>query len=181
VLAALPFVVLAFLVSCDFFGAFHGKAVSTRPPRSDNPASYTVLIANDDGTRVEREWPADLVRGLALPVDALAIPPAEISDLRPLTVKSRYTLQFGVKAHDATTWTDVPTTSPRGIGAALLTLLVLVAVRNMVVAGSPFAIEPRPAFLPKAQPPSGQITPRATARGHKGPPPPRPRKGRGRR
>jgi hypothetical protein len=178
---ALPISVLVFLVASDFFTAWSGRAVSTRPPRSEAPASYSVLISNDDGSRIEREWPSDLVGRLRLPVDAMAIPPLPIPDDRPRTSKSRFALHFLVQEPETADFTTVPTTSPRAAGLALIVLLVSLGVRNMVVAGSPFSIEPREAYLPPAQPAAGQVTNKTYSRGRKGPPPPRPRKGRGRR
>ena len=97
-------------------------------------------------------------------------PPSRSPSPRPLTRKSRFSLHYLVQLPDGG-FRVVPTTSPWGLAAGLLVLLLGVAVRNMVVAGSPFAVLPRPAYLPKAQAPSGQIAPGRSSRPKKGPSP----------
>ena len=181
VAAMVPVTVLVFLYASDFLGSWDGRVVSLRPPERDNPASYQVLIVEPDGTRLERAWRADLVRTLGLPADPLAIPPDTIPKERPSTRKSAYSLYFELQEQNDGAWTVVPTTSPSSFGVAMLVFLAGIAVRNMIVAGSPFSIEPQGLTLPKAQAPSGQIARNRGSRPRKGPPPPRPRKGSGRR
>jgi hypothetical protein len=186
VVAMLPLAAGVFLVSSDFFTAWNGQAVSVRPAATPDPAVYTVLIVNDDGTRLERTWDAALVRELALPVDALALPPPDIPEARPATEKLRFVMHYLVQVgqgDDAQTRV-VPTTSPRGLGLALVFLLVAIGIRNMAYAGSPFAIERRGVYLPKQQAQAGAPAPAGSpgrTRGRKGPPPSRPRRGRGKR
>lgn len=183
VLAMVPVAVFVFLVSSDFFAGWDGHAVSVRPPRNpDEPVTYTVLIAQADADPIERLWPAARVEGLGLPTDPLAIPPTEIPEGRPATVKHRFSLHYRIQEPGGT-WEVVPTTSPSALGLGLLALLLGIALRNMVVSGSPVSIEPRRALLPRAQAAPGQVAPppRAASRGQKGPPPSRPRRGRGRR
>lgn len=178
-----------FLYASDWLGAWDGRAVSVRPARAPDAATWTVLISEADGRSLERAWPADVVLGLGLPIDALAIPPSPVPDSRPETRKSRFALHFLVHsgAGDAPAdWKVVPTTSPRTAALALLVFLLAVAARNMVVGGTPWSIEPRAALLPAAQVPSGQMAPptggtSGRAGGRKGPPPAKPRRGAGRR
>ncbi|MBX2797195.1 MAG: hypothetical protein KTR31_05990 [Myxococcales bacterium] len=175
----IPVCVLAFLVASDFFASWDGQAVSVRPATSDNPSSFSVLIAQESGDHIERTWPAKRVRDLGLPVDALAIPPADIPDTRPRTKKSAYAMHYLLQMPDEE-WEVVPTTSPGSFGVGLLTLLIGIAVRNMVVAGSPFALSGSGLALPKAQAASGQPV-QPGNRPRKGPPPGRRRKGSRRR
>ncbi len=177
-----PVAIFVFLLFSDFFSSWDGHAVSVRPTVDESPEAYTVLIAQADGETIERVWPAALVQGLALPMDPFAIPPSPIPEARPATKKRAMTLHHLIKRQGGE-WDSVPTTSPSSLGLGLLALLIGIALRNMVVAGSPFSIEPREALLPRAQAASGQIAKgaRQGRRGQKGPPPGRPQRGRGRR
>ncbi len=181
VFAMVPVAILTFLTLSDFFAGWDGHAVSVRAPQKPEPTSYTVLIVQQGDDPIERIWSADLVEGLGLPVDPLAIPPSTIPEGRPATVKQPLTLHYRIQRPDKS-WEIVPTTTPSALGLALLVLMLGIALRNMVVAGSPVGIEPRTP-LPRAQTTPGSVAPppRGGARGHKGPPPPRPRRGRGRR
>jgi hypothetical protein len=186
VLAMLPLVAGVFLVASDFFSGWNGQVVSFRPTRDADPAVLGVLIVDDDGTRRERNWDAALVRELSLPADPLALPPPDIPAERPHTSKLRFTFHFlvDVGSGEAVETRVVPTTSPRGLGLALAFLILAVGVRNMMYAGSPFALERRGAFLPKQQAQAGAPAPPASpgrTRGRKGPPPSGRRRGRGRR
>ncbi|MFT5459766.1 MAG: hypothetical protein ACI9K2_006281 [Myxococcota bacterium] len=177
----IPLTVLVFLLASGFFVSWRGHAVSTRVPRTDDASSYTVLIVSDDGTHHERNWPAAVVEALNLPVDSLGVPPASIGENLPHTVKTRFQLQYHVALPDGTTRT-VPTTTPQAVGVAVLFFLLGVFLRNMMHSGSPFSLEPKGVTLPKAQAPVGAPAPRKPgAGGRKGPPPPKPRRGAGRR
>lgn len=167
-------------MASDFFVSWNGHAVSVKPPEDPDPSSYLVLVVEDDGHKVQRTWPASRVEPLGLPVDPYAITPDEIPEARPRTSKSAYSLHYVLQQPNGT-WETVPTTSPASLGVGFLVLLMGIAVRNMIVAGSPFSLEPRKLTLPKAQAPSGQVASRGGRRPQKGPPPPRPRKGAGRR
>lgn len=182
--------VLVFLGVSDFFTAWHGKVVSSAPAHSDDARVLTVRIVGPDRAVIQRDWPADLVRQLEVPVDRVDVPPPTIPDDRPDTHKDRFTLSYrltmgeGAEAHDVT----LPTTSPRGLGIAALVFGVLLAGRNMVYAGSPIAIRRQGVYLPPAQDPAGVPVRgndggkgRGKARGRKGPPPSKRRRGRGRR
>ena len=176
----MPVVILSFLVAADFFGSWNGHVVSKFPATSENPSSYRVLIVEQNGRdRLERSWPAGLVGPLGLPVDAYGIPPDEIPEERPRTRKSPYALHFLLQIGEE--WRTVPTTTPSSLGVAFLVLVLGIAVRNMIVAGSPFSLEPQGLTLPKGQVPSGQAAPTRGSRSQKGPPPPRRRRGAGRR
>lgn len=149
-----PVAVLVVLGASDFFVGWDGRAVSVRPARSEDPPTRTVLIAESDDA-FEREWPSDLTDTLSLPVDPQAIAPATVSEERPATNKHRFTLHFLVDG--PTGFQVIPTTSPEALGLGLLVWAVLIALRNMIVAGAPWAIEPRARFVPVVQPPSGQV------------------------
>lgn len=181
VAALIPVTILAFLAASDFFGAWNGRAVSVRPQQEEGaPSHYQVLIVNNDDTTVERTWPAARVDPLKLPVDPFAITPDTIPAERPRTTKSSYTLHYLLEKPNGE-WETVPTTSPASLGVGFLVFVLGIAVRNMIVAGSPFSLQPRGLTLPKAQAPSGQVATRGGNRPKKGPPPGRRRKGVGRR
>jgi len=177
----LPLAVVVLLWASDLFSAWDGRVVSVRPIPPDARVA-TVLIVDADGEAFERRWPAPLVRKLGLRVDELAIAPSTVPSEAPVTRKSRFSLNYIVDTPDG--FTAEPTTTPQSVALALVALILAVALRNMVVAGAPWAIEPRRAYLPVALAPSGQAAPtaqRGGARPRKGPPPPRPSVGRGRR
>ena len=185
-LALLP-AALVLLWTCDFFTAWDGRAVSLRPVDGDRaPLTRTVLIVEPgpEGARdrkLERQWPSALVQELGLPIDALALGPTEIPAERPTTHKARWTLSYEVQATDGAR--TVPTTTPQALGVALLVWLGLVALRNMVVGGTPWNIEPRERYAVPVADKAGQAV-APSARGplsKPGPPPPRPVRGRGRR
>ncbi len=173
--------VLVFLYASDWFAAWDGHAVSIRPPETDDASNLTVLIVEADGSSFERTWPADWVRPLGLSVDPLAIPPDDLPDDAAATRKSAWALHLLLQDGEGE-FRALPTTSPATLGLGFLVLILGIAGRNMVVAGSPFSIEPVGLSLPKGQPPSGQAAPPPRGgRAQKGPPPPRRRKGQGRR
>jgi len=187
-LGILPVAMLVFLVSSDFFTAWDGQVISTAPPHSDDPKVLTVRIVGADREVIQRTWPTELVRSLEVPVDRVAVPPPELPDDRPRTTKSRFSLSFDlvIPDDDGERTVSMPTTSPRGLGVAVLVFLGLVAVRNMLYAGSPIALQRREVYLPPAQGPAGvpnegPARRKGKRRGRKGPPPPKRRRGRGRR
>jgi hypothetical protein len=156
---------LVFLAASDFFSSWEGSVRSVRP--ADVDASRLVVLIEDErpgGGVLQRSWPGDLVRELT--------PPAP-------TRKSKYTLHFLVQ--DEGSWRTAPTTSPQGFGASVLVLVLLVVVRNMTVSGVPWGFTPRERYHATQLVSSGQAAP-VTKGPHKpGPPPPRPKVGRGRR
>lgn len=180
-LVAVPLGIGVVLLASDFGAAWDGHAVSTRPARSEGAATVQVLIVDRDGGTFERRWPRALVATLGLPVDPMALGPGVVPADARATKKSRFALHYLVETPDAG-FAVVPSTSPTALVLGLVLALVAVAVRNMAVAGAPWAIEPRSAFLPPAQAASGQIVSHGPgARPRKGPPPSRPTVGRGRR
>lgn len=171
---------VVFLLTSGFFLTWRGTAASVRPARSDDPATYSVLIVAEDGTTSEREWPAALVDTLDLPVSASGLAPSSLADDLPQTVKSTFQLQYHVTLADGST-RSVPTTTPQSVGVAALFFLLGLFGRNMMYSGSPLSIEPRGVTLPKAQVAAGTAAPTRGARARKGPPPSKKRRGRGRR
>jgi len=196
VLGILVIAVAVFLGASDFFSSWDGQVASSAPPRGDDPQVLTVRIVGADRSVVQRAWPAELVRSLELPVDRVDIPPPTIPPERPTTRKARFDLSFSLTTSPGTSeehTVRLPTTSPRGLGLAGLVFLGLLAVRNMVYAGSPIAIQARGAYLPPAQSAPGVPATGSGRNGRKGrngrsrggagkgPPPGKRRRGRGRR
>ncbi len=186
IVAMLPLAAGVFLLDSAFFAQWSGLVVSARPLASPDAAVQTVLIVAADGGRVERAFPSELVRELVIPVDPLALPPKPLPTDRPRSEKHRFALQFQVRERgEDSPWRVLPTTSPRGLGLAVAFMMLAVGIRNMMYAGSPFSIERAGAFLPRAQAQAGQPAPRGSPGrpkgSNKGPPPARPRRGRGRR
>lgn len=169
---------IVFLGVSDFFSAWSGQAVSVRPTASPAPKVYEVLIAGN-GRSLERSWPAEIVDGLGLPFDAIAVPPVPIPAERPHTSKLRYTLHFLVEGEDGT-FRRVPTTSPRALAIAWVLFVLGVGVRNMTISGSPVSLQPRGVLLPKAQAAVGAPAARVQGPPRKRPPPARRRRGPGR-
>jgi hypothetical protein len=176
-----------FLFLAGFFSSWDGVAVSVRDSNPEQ-AVYSVLIAEDDGTRFETDWPAYAVKGLSLSIDPLALPPKPLPEGLPRTRKTRWTMSFTVTPEEGGART-VGTPQPQSLAIALLVFLVGIGGRNMMVAGSPISIEPRGISLPKAQRPPGQTSspdeggggPKRASRAQKGPPPGKKRRGGGRR
>jgi hypothetical protein len=173
---------VVFLLASDGLGTWNGHAVSVRPSATPEPATFRVLIVGEDGRAIERDWPADLVLSLGLPVDDMALPPATIPEAAARTTKSRFALHTIVRAAGSEEWQVVPTTSPRSLGVAVLVGFVVLFLRNMMVSGSPFALTAQgswqpPAALPKPGTPVAQ----KQRISKQGPPPAGPRTGRGRR
>ncbi len=168
-----------FLFLSSFFASWRGRAVSVRRLDPER-AMVQVLVVEDDGARFETFWPREAVEGLDLPVDPLALPPSPLPEGLPRTRKKRFSLTFSVEPAGAAPRL-VPTTSPGSLGLALLVFFLGIGVRNMVVAGTPFAIA-RPEAPPRTHTAAPPVPPRrGRARGRKGPPPGRRRRGRGRR
>ncbi len=174
--------VVVFLFASRFFHGWDGHAVSVLPTRSPDPAVYTVLIAEDDRS-LQVEWPAEVVGGLGLPVDSLAVPPTTIPAERPRTRKSLFQLHFLVQTTNSNTgtgaWRAVPTSSPQAFALALVLFLIGLGVRNMVYAGTPFSLQKGKVLLPKGLATSGAPAPGGRVRrSRKGPPPGKKRRGR---
>lgn len=171
-----------FLVISQFFTSWDGRVVSVAPPPVEDPAVLTVRIVDADRAVTLQDWPAEVVRTLEVPYDRVAVPPPTIPETRPTTRKAAFALAFTVEvptADGAPRVLELPTTSPRAVGIAALVFLALIAVRNMLWAGSPLALERRSVYLPPAQAQAGVPVkgpdgpPQAKRRGHKGPPPSR--------
>jgi len=180
-LFGVPLAALVFLLSASFFTAWDGYAVAARPLGAERsiPIAYEVLVVDDAGDERVLRWSTPVVEGRFIELaNVLAAPPA-IPDTAPHTSKSRFTLHYLVErdtgGHDL-----IPTTSPQSLGLALLVWLLGLAIRNMVMSGSPLSFESRPTVLPAALPPSGRVADNVVSKSKQGPPPPRPRKGRGR-
>lgn len=172
---------LVFLFSGGFFSRWDGRIVSVHPDDVES-SRLTVLIVTDEDS-FQRSLPGDLVRSLALPEDPFAVVPLSIDPARPATKKSRYTLHALVRrADEGASWEVVPTTSPQTLTISLVVLLLLVAARNMAVSGVPWRLRPAERYHPTKLAPTGQAAPTArVSTSKKGPPPPKPQKGRGRR
>ncbi len=169
------------LLASDGLGAWNGHVVSVRPSSEPEPATFRVLIVEDDGRALERSWPADVVLSLDLPVDEMALPPGNLPEAAARTTKSRLSLHFLVRGAGAEDWQVVPTTSPRALGLGVLAGIVLLFLRNMMVSGSPFAITPQGVWLPPALARPGTPAAQTRRTSKQGPPAPRPHVGRGRR
>lgn len=170
---------VVFLFLADFFSAWSGRLVSVRSSKPDQVV-VQVLVAPDDGERFEANWPKEAIEGLDLTIDPLALPPKPLPAGLPRTEKSRFALTYDVRPEGGGVRV-VATTGPRPMALAILFFFLGIGFRNMVVAGSPFAIarpegpiETHTAAPP--DPPSGSGK-RKKARGKKGPPPARRRKG----
>jgi hypothetical protein len=174
-LGALSASTLVFLGASDFFTSWEGSVRNVRTDElgaDDQGASRLVVSIEDErpgGLVLQRSWPGDLVRELTLPTP---------------TRKSRYTMHFLVQ--DEGSWRTGPTTSPQGFGLSLMVLALLVAVRNMTVSGLPWLFSPRERYHATQLPPTGQAVPTSGGSGPRGPskqgpPPSRPKVGRGKR
>jgi hypothetical protein len=173
---------VVFLLASDVLGTWNGHAVSVRPTAAEEPDTFVVRIVEPGGRLVERSWPADLVLGLDLPMDEVAVPPTELPETAAPTTKGRFDLHMLVRGATETEWRIVPTTSPRALALAVVVALIALFLRNMAVSGSPFAIEPRGVWLPPGLAKPGAPAPTAgRAPSRPGPPPSGPRVGRGRR
>ena len=118
-----PLTLGVFLFSSGFFLEWRGVLTSTRPARAEDPATYTVLIVDNDGSETERELPAALVESLDLPVNSFGIAPPTLDPELPRTVKSRFQLQYNVTLADGST-RSIPTTTPESVGVAMLFFLL---------------------------------------------------------
>jgi hypothetical protein len=183
-LVATPLAVLLFLALASFFTAWEGHAVSHRPPPTEDPAVYTVLIVTEGGDAMEVDWPADVVTDLPLDVEITGTPPPTIPDDAPATRKQRFALFFTVTPDEGESRV-VPTTSPRAISGAIIAWVLGLALFNMWRSGSPFSWEVRARELPTPLDPDLQMHRDAAAerrsQSRKGPPPPHRRRGQGRR
>jgi hypothetical protein len=178
-LVGLPLAAGVVLLASDVLAAWDGHAIARRPADPEARAAL-VVIAEEDGGTFERRWPAELVDRLGLAVAQPGSVPERIPEDAPRTTKSRFGLHYLVEAGDEG-FEVVPSTTPQAVVLGLVALLVAVGLRNMAVGGAPWSIEPRAAYLPKAQAASGQPAPRTTGPPRQGPPPSRRRVGRGRR
>ena len=179
-----PFAVISFvffLYVAGFFASWDGATVSVRSAKEDQ-VIYRVLVQERDGTTQEVFMPKVAIDGADLRIDPRAVGLNTVPEDLPHTTKSPFTLSYTV-THKGKIRT-LSTASPTHLGMGLLFFLVGIGIRNMVVAGSPFSIEPRGVDLPKAQVPAGQIAANRRpkkSRAQKGPPPQKRRRGSGRR
>lgn len=183
---ATPLAILLFLFSSAFFTSWDGHVISRRPS-PEGATAVEVLIVTDQHDSLVTDWPLDLVTELDLPADPYLIAPPRVAEDAIATAKSAFSLSYTVTTTDGER--VLPTTSPRALYLAVLAWLLGLAVRNMVVSGSPLVLERRETHLPESMPASGAPVPPAGAdaaqgravKGRQGPPPPRPRRGAGRR
>lgn len=182
VAAIVPVVILIFLLASRFFVAWEGRVTGVSPIGTEaEPKSYRVVVAAADHTYQVQTWPGSVVRQMEVPIDPLLVPPSPVDDRYPYTQKHRFQLHFLVE-DKAGANVLVPTTSPQALGVAVLVGLVLVAIRNGYVSGSPIDIRPRPTRLPGALSPSGQVAkPPEGAKGRITAPPPKSKGGRHRK
>jgi hypothetical protein len=154
---------LFFLWVSSFFTAWNGRAVSVRTPSETEPTAYTVLVVQDGGGEIEVDWGAEVVEGRELPFNDRGVPPADIPETAPSTRKSAFQLVYYVE--NAEGRNDVlATTSPRGLGLTALVWVLLLALRNMLVSGSPFDYEPRDRLRVQQQGATGQLAEPTTRR-----------------
>lgn len=188
VLVGTPLAVLLFLGLSDFFTQWDGRAVSRRPAPTDDPAVFTVLVVTDDGATTEADWPADVVKSLALPVEVTGTPPPRIPETAVRTTKPRFAFYFTTTPPGAETQI-VRTTSARSVTGAVVAWVLGLAFFNMWRSGTPWSWEAREVPLPVSQGgtlqtdlrPTGGGEPERPRRPGKGPPPPKPRRGGGKR
>ena len=165
--------VLLFLTVSGLFSSWNGVVTATAAPIDGTRTPVWVYLG--EGELKQLNWPSEAVSGLGLRVDPAGSVPAPLPDDLPSTSKSRFSLSFIVT--DAERQAQIyPTLSVQALSVGVLAFFVLILGRNMVVAGSPARITPRPLQLPKAQTPAGQVAPRRGPRPKKGPPPQRRRR-----
>jgi len=181
--------VLVTLLSADFFVAWDGRAISAGLARSEEARERVVHVQGADGSVRAVWWPTEAVTPLTLPVDPLGLATPTIDDARPATSKQRFSLSFDVELDrglPTARTVSLPTLSPRDLGLGALAWLLLIGVRNMIVARSPLAIA-RPDGGVQTEVPRGDVLPfprtptKGASRPKPGPPPPPPRRGVGRR
>ena len=179
-----PATVVCFLYLSGFFQSWTGHAVSVRPVEED-AVMARVLIVDETGDAFEDWWPLEMLEGIDLPFDRLAIPPSTVPEGSPRTQKALYTMSYTIEPADGGSRV-VSTATPTTLGLSLVILLLGVALRNMLYAGNPFSLEPRGVELVKAQRAPGSTgtqgsKPSRRSTSKKGPPPPKRRRGSGRR
>lgn len=184
-LVCVPLAVLVFLSFSSFFSSWDARALSVRhtADAGADTRTYDVFVVDDQRSGFDITVPAHIARRLELPVrpnPRVRTPPEDA----PRLEKSAFSLTYYVHLPDGPVL-PVGSTSPGALGAGLLMALLVLLLRNMVVAKHPLRVTPAPAELPGALAPMGQVAGKrpdgARPRGKKGPPPPRRRKGRGRR
>lgn len=188
--AWIPLTGLLFLLVSGFLSSWTGQVVSVRAATSGETeqTTFQVLVVEDDQSSFESTWPADAVLGLDLRIDRLALPPSPLPEGLARTEKQRFTLSFTVTPEGGVA-REISTATPQTFALAILALVGGILLRNMVVAGNPLSLDPKGVELVKAQAPPGRSTrppaeggePSRRSRAKKGPPPPRPRRGSGRR
>ena len=169
---------LLFLVICDFFGAYRATAVSTDPYDVNETKVVQVHLFDQQDNHFERTWSLKLAKEADLPVNGRPNSKTFNED-GPIVQKDRYTLSYSVKLGPDQTIV-VPTTTPYALAVVVLLAGLLLFLRNMYIAGSPFSIQKRDHKPLKQLAPSGQPA-RNRRSSRKGPPPKRGRKGQGRR
>lgn len=178
--AILPVAAVVFLLASKFLVAWDGRVTGVAPTSSEATTSYRVLIVDEAGDGTMRVWPAEVVEPLGVPIDPILVPPATVDQRYPRTSKQRFQLHFLVEQPGGES-AIVPTTTPQALALAAMVWLVLLAMRNAYVSGSPIDIRPRPTVLPAPLAPPGQVASTTQRKGQYQPPPPRGSKKRGRR
>lgn len=168
---------VVFLLMSDFFSAWDGRVVSVRSGDPER-ATAQVLIDDDAGGRFETTWSREALDGIEVTIDSFALPPSPLPPGLTRTTKERFTLSYTLRPEGAGVRT-VATTGQRPLALALLFLFVVTAVRNMIVAGSPFSLERRQTATNTAAPPPvpSARAPEKKVRSKKGPPPKTKRRG----
>jgi hypothetical protein len=185
VLVATPVCLIVFLTLSLYFTTWHGSVISYRPVKAEAPVSLRVLIVTAERDTTEADWPAQLVTDLALPADNTGVPPVTLPTDMPSTVKERFSLSFTVEKQGEPTRV-VSTLAPQPFYTAVLLWLIGLLVNNMRLSGTPWRFTPAEFSLPEPLPTgraddTGAPPLPARPQSKKGPPPPRPRKGLGRR
>lgn len=180
--------VVLLLVFSGFFTSWKGQVVSVRDPDPEL-TSALVLVLAADGSTFEQAWPREAIDGLDLLVDARGLPPVEIPPDLASTRKEPFTLSFTIEPAGGGR-RIVPTTGTGPLGVSLLIFLLGIALRNMLVAGSPLSLAAPEGRVtnhtaapesPRRSEGSGGSGGGRRPRPKKGPPPGRPRRGGGRR
>lgn len=164
--------VVVFLFACGWFSAWDGQLV-VHGAAPQGQWTKGLVVAKDGSEHVVR-LPPRLAEDYDLPLSEALRAPVPLPETAPAATKSRFSIHFSVGPADHRT--EVPTTSPGAVGAALALFLVAVGLRNSSVSGAPWDPIPRerPVSAPMVPPAeAGAPVPRGP-RPKKGPPPPKP-------
>lgn len=176
---ATPIAVLVFLASARFFAAWDGQIVGMQAIGTGRPNAYEVLLMAPSEPPHEVKLAADVVEGRGIPISEVLAPPPTLPAGALHTKKSRFSLSYQIEEKGGG-FDTIPTTRPTSLALAVAVWILGLMVRNVIVAGSPFAMVPGPKPAPRQIPTMDEIEERKARRSKKGPPPPRPHRGRGR-